>query len=103
MNVVLVKTSDFVVFLHVFAFGAATLLQCIQQFSLDAAKTCKVRNLIEFDIRQKKRKLDETKVDKRKVNERKLDEIKLNNRKIDERKFNERKLDDSKVNEGKLN
>jgi hypothetical protein len=41
VNVVLVETADFVVFLNVFALGATTLLQCIQQFPFDATKTWK--------------------------------------------------------------
>lgn len=41
MNVVLIQTPNLVVFLHLFAFVGATLLQRIQQFSLDAPKSCR--------------------------------------------------------------
>lgn len=43
MNVVLVQTSDLVIFLHLFAFIGFTLLQCIQQLTLDASKSCDVK------------------------------------------------------------
>lgn len=39
MNGVLVETSDFVVFLHLFTFVRSTLLQSIQQLSLDAPQS----------------------------------------------------------------
>lgn len=39
MNVVFIQTSNLVVFLHLFALVGATLLQRIQQFSLDATKS----------------------------------------------------------------
>lgn len=39
MNIVLVQTPNFVVFLHLFAFIRTTLLQRIQQLSLNATKS----------------------------------------------------------------
>lgn len=44
IDVVLAQTSDFVVFLHLFAFIRSTLLQRIQQLSFDATKSCRERN-----------------------------------------------------------
>lgn len=39
MNVIFVQPPDFVIFLHLFAFVGAALLQCVQQLSLDATKS----------------------------------------------------------------
>lgn len=45
MNVVLIETTDFVVFLHLFALIGAALLKSNQQLTFDSTKSCKAKSV----------------------------------------------------------